>query len=95
MEKLTGRIVARVVQVDGIRDKQVHFFIETEPGGPGKPEKRQRIEVEGEPPYQQQTLHNLLDKHCQAEGIKYQGKFIVQKENIRSSINVPRTRRKK
>ncbi len=81
MEKLVGEIKGWVFEVkgtDGIKQKQFHYFIETEPG------KRKEIVIEGEPPHQKSdTFHPLIGKRCQADGTKYQGKFIIQKENIK------------
>ncbi len=81
MEKLVGKIVGQVLEVDGAdgrKQKRFHYFIETGPG------QRKEIVIEGEPPYQKSpTLHPLIDKRCQVEGDKLQLKLVVQKENIK------------
>ncbi len=99
MEKLTGRIVGQVIDVDrkdGKKEKRFHYFVETAPGKQGKPAKWQEIVVEGEPPYQKSaTLHPIIDRHCQVEGSKLQTRLMVKKENVRLTIDIPRTRGKK
>ena len=93
MEKLTGKIMGQVLDVegaDGRMQKQFHYFVETEPG------KRKEIVIEGEPPYQKSaTLHPLLHKRCQVEGDKLAMRLVVQKENIKVLNEAISTRGKK
>ena len=71
MRTLVGKIVCERVNV-GFKSETDGYFLVMDDG------HRQRISVNGEPPFYQKTLRTLVGKRCEASGDEFWGKFVAE-----------------